>query len=219
MKIIDNLKLILPFSYMWLLRTSIGNPKTVLDLGCGDGTLMGFLSKGEKWQITGIDIYQKAIEGARKRNTYYKLIRGDLLKTIQNNNLKSKYDVVFFSQVIEHVTRNQGEKILDEIEKLAKKRIIVGTPRGFMEQPHEFLDGNPHQVHKSGWSIEDFSSRGYKVYGVGFLPIWSHHGLGRNANIFRKIISNIISYLMSPIVYFSPSLAAGVIAIKESNNV
>ncbi len=215
MKIIDNLKLNLPFSYMWLLRNSIGEARTILDLGCGDGSLMEFLSKEKKWQITGIDIYQKAIEGARKRNTYYKLIKGDLLKAIQKNNLKSRYDVVFFSQVIEHVTRKDGEKMLEEIEKLAKKRIIVGTPRGFMEQPHEFLDGNPHQIHKSGWSIEDFSSRGYKVYGVGFLPIWSHHGLGRNASIFRIIIANIFSYFMSPVVYFFPVLAAGVIAIKE----
>lgn len=215
MKIIDTLKLNLPFSYMWILKNAIGESKTILDLGCGDGSLMDLLSKGKKWKITGIDIYLKSINGAKKRNIYHKLIRGDLLKTIRNNNLKTKYDVVFFSQVIEHVTRNQGEKLLNEIEKLAKKRIIVGTPRGFMEQPHEFLDNNPYQVHKSGWSIEDFSSRGYKVNGVGFWPIWSYDGLGRNANIFGKVISNIISYLMSPIVYFSPTLAAGVIAIKE----
>lgn len=215
MKIIDKLKLNLPFAYMWLLRNSIGNIKTILDLGCGEGSLMELLSKGRNWQITGIDIYQKYIEMARKRNIYHKLIRGDLLKTIRKNNLKSKYDVVFFSQVIEHVTRSEGEKILNEIEKLAKKRIVVGTPRGFMEQPHEFLDDNPHQVHKSGWSIEDFTSRGYKVYGVGFWPIWSYHGFGRNASNFRLVISNIISYLVSPLIYFFPKLGAGVIAVKE----
>lgn len=200
---------------MWLLRSSIGNAKTILDLGCGDGSLMELLCKDRNWQITGIDIYKKATESARKRNIYIKVIRGDLLNTIRKDNLKSKYDVVFFSQVIEHVTRSQGEKILSEIEKLAKKRIVVGTPRGFMEQPHEFLDDNPYQVHKSGWSLEDFTSRGYKIYGVGFWPIWSYHGLGRNANVFRTIVSNIISYLMSPVVYFFPTLAAGVIAIKD----
>lgn len=200
---------------MWLLKSTIGNAKTVLDLGCGDGTLMELLAKGERWQITGVDIYGKDIETARKRNFYKKLIRGDLLKTIKNNRLNSKYDVIFFSQAIEHVSRNQGERILDEIERLAKKRIIVGTPRGFMEQPHEFLDDNPYQVHKSGWSIEDFTSREYRVYGVGFLPIWSHNGLGRNANAFTMFIANIISYLMSPIVYYFPTLAAGVIAVKD----
>lgn len=215
MKIIDKLKLNLPFSYMWLLRKSIGEIETILDLGCGDGSLMALLSEKRNWQITGIDIYKKSIGSARKRNIYLKVIRGDLLKMVSNNKSKSKYDVVFFSQVIEHVTRKQGEKILNEIEKLAKKRIVVGTPRGFMEQPHEFLDENPYQVHKSGWSIEDFTSRGYKVYGVGFWPIWSYHGFGRNASIFRKVISNIISYLTAPLVYFFPTLGAGVIAIKE----
>lgn len=213
MKIIDSLKNS-PFSYMWLLKTSIGEPKTMLDLGCGDGTLMEFLSKDKKWRITGIDIYKKAIEGARKRNFYYKLIQGDLLKTLRKDP-KTKYDVIFFSQVIEHVSRSQGEKILDEIENKAKRRIVVGTPRGFMEQPHEFLDGNPHQVHKSGWSIEDFTARGYKVYGMGFWPIWSHDGFGRNAGFLVMILSNIISYLMAPFVYFFPRLGAGIIAIKD----
>jgi len=218
MKIIDFLKLNLPYSYMWVLKKSIGKPKTILDLGCGDGTLMQFLSQGENWQITGIEIYKKAIETALKRNTYQKLIRGDLLKTIKDKTQVSKYDVVFFSQVIEHVTRKDGEEILKEIEKLAKNRIIVGTPRGFMEQPHEFLDDNPHQVHKSGWSIRDFTSRGYKVYGVGFWPIWSHHGLGRDANTVQIIVSNVISYIMAPLVYFFPTLGAGVIAIKEKRS-
>ncbi len=219
MRIIDNLKLNLPFSYMWLLRNSIGDAKTILDLGCGEGSLMQLLSKGQNWQITGIDIYQKYIETARKSKIYTKIIRGDLLKTIKKFNLKSKYDVVFFSQAIEHVTRSDGEKILGEIEKLAKKRIVVGTARGFMEQPHEFLDDNPYQVHKSGWSIEDFTQRGYRVYGVGFWPIWSYHGLGRNANTFKTILSNIISYLISPLIYFFPTLGAGVIAIKEKRKV
>lgn len=219
MKMIDYLKLNLPFSYIWLLRTSIGNAKTILDLGCGDGSLMGLLSKGRGWQITGIDIYQKAIATARKRKIYSKVIQGDLLKTIKKFNLKSKYDVVFFSQVIEHITRAEGEQILNEIEKLAKKRIIIITPRGFMEQPDEFLDGNPYQVHKSGWTIEDFTKWGYKVYGVGFWPIWSYHSFGRNASNFRMVISNIISYLMSPLIYFFPKLGAGVIAVKEKETV
>lgn len=215
MRIIDSLKLNLPFAYMWLLKKSIGDAKTILDLGCGDGSLMELLSKGENWQITGIDIYQKSIDMAGKKKIYSKLIIGDLLSTLTNKKLNFQYDVVFFSQVLEHISKKRGEKILNIIEKFAKKRIVVGTPRGFMEQPHEFLDGNPYQVHRSGWNIEDFTQRGYKIYGVGFWPIWSYHGWGRNASSFKLIIANIISYLMSPFVYFFPTMAAGVIAIKE----
>lgn len=214
MKSVDSLIINLPFSYMWLLKKSIGDSKAILDLGCGEGELMQFLSRGEKWQITGIDIYEKAIEKARKRNIYHKLIRGDVLKTVRNH-LKSKYDVIFCSQIIEHLTRSNGEEILNEIERLAKRRIVIGTPRGFMVHPHEFSDGNPYQIHKSGWSIEDFTLRGYKVYGVGFWPIWSYYGLGRDANAFRKALSNIISYLAAPLVYFFPSLAVSIVAIKE----
>lgn len=215
MKFFDSLKLNLPFQYIWSLKTSIGINKTILDLGCGDGSLMELLSRGEKWQITGVDIYQKYLQRARKRKIYKKLIRGNVLRIVTQNKLHIKFDAVFFSHVLEHLNKKEGKQVIDKIESLAKKRIVIALPRGFMEQPHEFLDENPHQVHKSGWDIEEFTSRGYRVVGVGFWPIWSYNGLGRNANLFRKIIANAISYLMSPIVYFIPTLGSGIIAVKE----
>ena len=41
-----------PFSYLWLLRQAIGPAESVLDLGCGDGSLMQALSRGQNWKIT-----------------------------------------------------------------------------------------------------------------------------------------------------------------------
>ena len=133
---------------------------------------------------------------------------------INSKVLWAKFRFSIIGSLLSSPPTEQGE-LRQELEKLAKKRIIVGTPRGFMEQPDEFLDDNPYQVHKSGWSIDDFTSRGYKVRGVGFWPIWSYHGFGRNANIITTVIANIISYLISPLIYFFPTLGAGVIAIKD----
>lgn len=216
MRILDRLKIITPFSYMWILRHHIGNPKTILDLGCGDGSLMAVLSQWENWQITGVDIYANSLKRAKDRRIYQKLIKGDVLISVMSLTKSSKkYDVVFFSQVIEHIPKNKGEKVLNEIEKLAVNRVIVGTPKGFMEQPQEFLGGNPHQIHESGWNTEDFRSRGYKVFGIGFVPIWSEFGLARTKNKLLFTFYTLISYLLSPLIYFFPRLGAGLLCIKE----
>ncbi len=215
MNFFDKLKITLPFAYMKILRDSVGEAKTILDLGCEDGRLLEMLSDGENWKVTGVDIYKKNIDRATKREIYIKLIKGDVVKVA--NDLvkkKKKYDVVFCSQVIEHINRKKGTELLNLVEKLAKKRIVIGTPRGFMEQPHEFLGDNPHQVHKSGWAEKDFKSRGYKINGIGFKSVWSETGLGRMDNKLTIIFANILSYVASPLVYYLPFLAAGILCIK-----
>lgn len=216
MRILDRLKIITPFSYMWILRRLIGHPKTILDLGCGDGSLMAVLSQGENWQIIGVDIYANSLNKAKDKKIYQKLIKGDVLASVRTLRKSSKkYDVVFFSQVIEHIPKYKGEKVLNEIEKLALNKIIVGTPKGFMEQPKEFLGDNPHQIHESGWDAEDFRSRGYKVFGIGFAPIWSEFGLARTKNKLLFALYTLIGYLLSPLIYFFPRLGAGLLCTKE----
>ncbi len=216
MNLFDKLKIITPFSYMWLLRHNIGEAKTILDLGCEDGRLLQLLSQGKKWKITGVDIYKKNTKLAAKKKIFIKVITGDVVKVAKKLiRQKQKFDVVFCSQVIEHIKRKEGEKLLSLVDHLARKRIVMGTPRGFMEQPGVFLGDNPHMVHKSGWAEEDFRERGYKIYGIGFGPIWSETGIGRNNGLINLFFSNILSYIFSPFVYYLPIFAAGILCIKK----
>jgi len=219
MTILDRLKIIVPFSYMWILRRMIGDAKTILDLGCGDGRLMEVLSQGKKWKIDGVDIFSQYIEVARQKGIYNRLIKGDLKRVVKRLAIKKeKYDVVFFSQVIEHIPKKEGEAVLRYLERLVGKRIIVGTPRGFMQQPKEFLDSNPHQIHESGWTEEDFRKSGYKIYGVGIKPIWSEGGLARTKGKLPFIFWTLIGYMVSVPVYFFPKLGAGILAVKNKGN-
>lgn len=216
MTILDKLKIITPFSYMWILRHIIGDCETILDLGCGDGRLMEVLSQGKEWKIVGVDIFPEYLKAAKKRKVYTGLIHSDIGNAVNRFiKDKEKYDVVFFSQVIEHISREKGEVILDQLDKLAKKRIIIGTPRGFMHQPDEFLDSNPHQVHKSGWTEEDFTKRGYRIYGVGINPIWSEGGLARTKDKLSFICWTLAGFLVSIPVYFFPKLGSGILAVKN----
>ena len=217
MKLIARLAITIPFSYMWLLRQSLGNPKTILDLGCGNGSLMELLGNEKKWKITGVDLFLGNVKTASKKKLFTEVFKDDIVKFVKKQiKNKKKYDVVFCSQVIEHIDRKRGEELLSLIESIARQRIIVGTPREFMEQSPSYLGVNPHQVHKSGWSEEDFRGRGYKVYGVGFSPFWSEEGLIRKKhNRAETAFYFVVSFLFSPVVYFIPKIAAGILCIKD----
>ncbi len=208
----------IPFSYMGILKKIAGNPKTILDLGCGDGAIIEII--GEKhWDVTGVDIYEDSLDQARKTGMYKTLIKGDLL-TVVKKLIKEKktYDLVFCSQIIEHLTREEGEELLKIIEKLAKKRIYFGTPSGFLHSHEIYYHGNPHQHHKSGWHIEDFKKLGYVVRGNGFKPLWSEEGMVRTNNKIAVFCISLIAFLFNPIVYYFPSLASGLLAVKYVSN-
>jgi len=200
---------------MWYLRKFSDHPKTVLDIGCGNGELMSVIADRE-WKITGLDIFDRSLNKARKTGFYSELIEGDLIKSCQKLvKSKKKYDLIFCSQVIEHIKKEDGNKLLDLADKLARKRIYFGTPRGFMKQPEEFLEKNPFQVHLSGWEVSEFTERGYIVFGVGFNSVWKEQGLARGKPKWKIILLTLLSFPLNPIIYYFPSLGAGIMAIKD----
>lgn len=87
----------------------------------------------------------------------------------------NKIDAVISIQNIEHLEKEEGEKLLEFLVSIARKVIIVETTNGFVFQPG--TADNPFQEHRSGWTVEDFKSKGYKVRGTTGLKI-----LKKNSN-------------------------------------
>lgn len=71
-------------------------------------------------------------------------------------------DTVFLLDVVEHLEKEEGKRLLAQTERIARRQIVVFTPLGFMPQYHKDgkdawgLDGADLQEHKSGWVPEDF---------------------------------------------------------------
>lgn len=206
----------IPFTSISIIRDAIGNEvKTVLDLGCGYGSLMKVISEDENWEVTGVDTDSNSLQSAKNTLTYKCLIKGDL-ETVARGFIKKKkkFDVILMSQVIEHLTNQKGGRILDLIEKLVLKKIVITTPNGFMEQIEESLNGNIHQEHLSGWHEEDFIRRGYKVRGLGFKPVWSFFGFGRTNFKPFAIIFRTLGWIMAPFTYYLPVTGVSLVAVK-----
>lgn len=73
-------------------------------------------------------------------------------------------DTVFILDVIEHLEKRDGLKLLVEAERVARHQIVVYTPLGLYPMSYLSpdskdawgLDGAVYQEHKSGWVPEDF---------------------------------------------------------------
>jgi protein-L-isoaspartate O-methyltransferase len=80
------------------------------------------------------------------------------------SNLKdNSIDSVYLIDVIEHLPKQEGKKLLRMTERVARKQIVIFTPLGYIKQ--EVLDGGKdawglngaaYQEHKSGWMPRDF---------------------------------------------------------------
>lgn len=76
-------------------------------------------------------------------------------------------DTVFLLDVIEHLPKEEGVRLLPGTMTLAVQQVLIFTPYGFM--PQEILEGadqwgmdtggNQLQAHLSGWTEEDFDER------------------------------------------------------------
>ena len=134
--------------------------KTILDVGCGEKSPISFLEN--KYTTVGIDGYKPAIEKSKKRKIHNAYILGDI-KKLDSLVKEKSFDAVVALDVIEHLKKGDGYKLLDSMERAARKKVILVTPNGFIPQ---YNKGNKLQAHLSGWSVEDFTNRGYHVEGI-----------------------------------------------------
>lgn len=149
---------------------------SVFDCGCGLYRGGNVLLRDLPFRkVFGIDIYQPYIDVvSREVFPHWKETRFeqfDALKAIEKFGARS-FDIALQFDVLEHMSREAGEHLISELEKMARVRVIHWMPQGKWEQEldEHGLDAwgydNKYQCHQSAWDIEDFLSRGYKVFKV-----------------------------------------------------
>ncbi len=121
------------------------------------------------------------------------------------------FDAAVALDLIEHLDRARGDVLLAEMERVSRRRVIVFTPEGFLAQ--EARDGNPFQVHRSGWTTPDFARRGYRVTGVNGVK-----GLRGEAADLRwgpTRLWRTLSCLSQGMLYRFPSLCFQILCVKD----
>jgi SAM-dependent methyltransferase len=73
------------------------------------------------------------------------------------------FDVGFCCELIEHMPREDGEKLLRDLSARMNPGgiLIVSAPTGWL--PQGAIDGNPHEEHVSAWEPADLEALGFTI--------------------------------------------------------
>lgn len=196
--------------YRELLRTEIvGSCHTLLDLGCGRASPVGDL-KDELTRSVGIDLDAGSVAESRSAGLHHEYECADVLGVLDRFGPDS-FDCVTALDLIEHLPKTDGWRLLEVMEGVARRKVIVFTPNGFL--PQSQYDDNALQEHLSGWSPAEFEERGYRVYGVhGWKPLRGE----RMRVVWRpRLLWELVSLWSQPLVEGRPGAAFQMLCVKD----
>lgn len=145
------------------------SPQSILDIGVGFGK-WGFLLREytdirlsekdparyqrENWKvrIDGIEGYQPYVTPVH-RYIYSEVMIGDAREVIER---VGRYDMILIADVIEHLPKTDGVRLLQRCREHCDGAVIVTTPGSFVAQGAAC--GNELERHRSEWRREDFEN-------------------------------------------------------------
>ncbi len=122
-------------------------------------------------------------------------------------------DSVYALDVIEHLKKEDGLKLLKEAERVARQQILIYTPLGFYPQSYKEqnkadrwgMGGGYWQTHRSGWHPEDFGEGWELICCKEYLfvdedeqplekpfgAIWAFRSFGENPRKIRHLLAEV----------------------------
>lgn len=200
---------IFKIKYVSIFEKLIQNCDLILDLGCGKNSPLGRLKKRKNYTV-GVDIFEKYIDISKKKEIHDKYLLLNVLDIDKEISPKS-FDCVILLDIIEHLKKINGLKLIKKVEKIAKKKIIISTPNGYIQQ-HEYHH-NIYQIHKSGWDLKIFRKLNFRIYGINGLKYLR----GEAAHIkYRPVVFwYLISEISTIFVKYFPIFAYQLFCVKE----
>lgn len=167
------------------------NAKRIIDMGCGEGRLIGRLFQEKDFaEIVGIDVSYRCLERAKERLKYeriperqkerIKLLQGSL--TYRDKRFEG-FDAATCIEVIEHLDPPRLTAFERVIFEFARPRtVIMTTPNVEYNSQFETLPAGKlrHRDHRFEWTREEFQDWASAVcnrhgYSVRFLPVGDEH--------------------------------------------
>lgn len=198
-------------SRIWTLlqiRKALSGCQSVLDIGCGPDSALAIFGFE---RLVGFEGYAPSLEAARRKGTHHELVLGNVQDLERHFGL-GKFDACIAIDVIEHLTKVEGVRMLRAMECIAARKSVILTPNGFLPQGH--TDDADLQEHQSGWEPAELRELGYKVAGVlGPKNLrGEYHKLRRGPEWLWGSIS-----LVGQVLYtrWVPSKAAAILCVKS----
>ena len=202
---------------VYCLQQALRDCASVLDLGCGPDSPIKYCKVAYS---VGVDAFEAYIKESWKRKIHNKYI----LEDITTVNFKPDgFDAVILIDVLEHLEKEEGRKLLEKAERWARKKVIISTPNGYL--PQRSIDNNPFQKHRSGWEVAELARLSYRAYGMGGWKFLRRENVSEKVKQEGDIFSTvrfrprefwlIVSELTQLVAYFFPKSAFGVFYVKN----
>lgn len=148
----------------------------VLDVACGFGR-WGVLLTTNAWEadtlsrarldIVACEAFEENARLARSFNVYSEVVDTRVPPLPFED---EAFNTVLLLEIVEHLDKEAGEKLIAEAKRVASERVILSTPNYPAFRPgHETLTGfNELEAHRSYWSRRDLRSHDFKLYGAGW---------------------------------------------------
>lgn len=149
-----------PVALRSLLRALSGDCRSVVDVGTG---LMGSLELVSCPVKIGVEVHRPYLEHRRVPDAVP--VNASAME-LEKLFVPGAVDLVTLIDVLEHFAPDEAREVLRQAEAVARRRVVLFTPRG--EFPQDGFDafglgGEQYQRHRSSWQPEDLVALGYRV--------------------------------------------------------
>jgi hypothetical protein len=195
------------FAYVQELRKQLRGCQSCLEIGCGPdspGRLLPFQ------RYAGFDGYAPSIDQAKASypGHDYQVGRAEDLGQMYQD---SSFDCVIALDLIEHLTKEDGLRMIAQMQRIATKRILLFTPNGFL--PQQSHDGDL-QEHLSGWTADEMKALGFKV--VGMHGPKKLRGEQHQVKIKPAALGGLVSQVCQLYTRHHPDSAAAILCVRDA---
>ncbi len=132
--------------------------KSVLDVGCGLSLKSQFLDVPIR---VGVDVYPEYLRRIETVVPFVPVICD--VRHMGNVFPDKSFDLVLALDIIEHVEKEESRHLIASCERLARKAVVLATPKGFVQQNIDIWGhgGDHWQTHRCGWEPDELAALGY----------------------------------------------------------
>jgi SAM-dependent methyltransferase len=186
----------------WIVAELPRDTQSILDLGCGVGRT-GFLlwEEGIGRERVGLELSPDYAARARGLGVYDRVDEADLSDGLGQFE-DGAFDVVLCIDVLPHLEKDAGRRLVQECERVARRRVVMLIP--LRKQPR--ARAAPTESDRSTWTLGDLHQLGYDTKQFGSKYTAGVYG-GR-----RFLLAFYVGTLISQLF---PSFAGEVVAAKS----